>query len=1036
MKLVIRLVFVIAVLCTVMCLPRLAANNAAKPSQTSPRWQPAPANIKGKMFKPPVPPLGVSVASGKAPLITVMVKLAGDPVSVQASNAVAPMTAAQETAAVATIDTAQQTASASIRALGGTIQGRYQHAYNGIRVRIPADKVGQLAAINGVVSVHRIPIHKPVNVRGVPLIGAPQAWGGVPGITGKGLKIAVIDTGIDYTHADFGGPGTPQAYQDALAADTAAPDPALFGPNAPKVKGGIDLVGDDYNADPTSSSYQPVPHPDSNPLDCNGHGTHTAGTAAGFGVLATGDTFAGPYDANTVSSHSWSVGPGSAPEADIYSVRVFGCQGSTDVTVDAIEWAVANKMNVINMSLGSSYGDADSPDAEASTNAAKAGVIVIASAGNQGQNPYLVGSPSTANGILSIAALDPTAGFPGASIALSTGTTATAINANGAAFSDGLTLPIKVLQTPGGSISLGCDPSEYTAAGVTGDLAVVQRGTCARVARAIYGQQAGAAAVLMVNTSNSLPPFEGQITSNPDTGEQFTVTIPFFGVSSSDAGKMQAADGGTATFTNASIANAGYLAPASFTSGGPRSEGSAIKPNLIAPGVSIFSAGIGTGNGAAVLSGTSMAAPHTAGAAALVRQAHPTWKQVRFWNAALVNTADPGLVANYSQRVAGAGLVQVQKAVATNVVAFANDGSLNTELNFGFAELSQNFQKTVKVRVHNFGKSPVTFDVSNVLDDGVPHTLTFGQNQVTVSPGGNTDVQVTLSVPASTAGDSSALNSASGMVRFTPVGGANNGVVLDVPWLLVPQEVSSIHTTLNTGMLKQGTNATTTNAGPGGGTADWYAWGLSDAKGPADSANVTNVGVQSFPGVVAFGINTKARWSNAAQNEYDILVDIDRDGTNDYDVVAADLGALTAGSPNGQMAVAVFDLRTGAGSIQFLADSPFNSSTIVLPVLNSQLCSSGSPCLSASTPRFNYTAQAFNLVDGGVDVVPGTASFNAFNPAIPTGMFDALAAGGSTTEFVQVNTAEYAITPPRGFMIISHDNKSITEAQTIGFKLK
>src|SRR6201999_3790645 len=108
---------------------------------------------------------------------------------------------------------------------------------------------------------------------------------------GDHIKVGIIDTGIDYTHADFGGPGTVAAYQAALATDTAPANPSLFGPGAPKVKGGTDLVGDDYDADPQSATYQPVPHPDLNPLDCNSHGTHVAGTAAGYGVLADGTTF-------------------------------------------------------------------------------------------------------------------------------------------------------------------------------------------------------------------------------------------------------------------------------------------------------------------------------------------------------------------------------------------------------------------------------------------------------------------------------------------------------------------------------------------------------------------------------------------------------------------------------------------------------------------------------------------------------------------------------------------------------------------------
>ena len=80
-----------------------------------------------------------------------------------------------------------------------------------------------------------------------------------------------------------------------------------------------------------------------------------------------------------------------------------------------------------------------------------------------------------------------------------------------------------------------------------GKIAVVNRGTCARVAKAIFGQQAGAAAVVMVNNATGLPPFEGPITSNPDTGEPFTVTIPFLGVRglpatpTSDGGRLRAA---------------------------------------------------------------------------------------------------------------------------------------------------------------------------------------------------------------------------------------------------------------------------------------------------------------------------------------------------------------------------------------------------------------------------------------------------------------------------------------------------------------
>src|SRR5205085_11459516 len=113
-------------------------------------------------------------------------------------------------------------------------------------------------------------------------------------------------------------PGTASAFDTAHAAETAPADPSLFGPAAPRIKGGIDLVGDSYDADPASATYQPVPHPDPNPLDCNGHGSHVAGTAAGSGVLSNGSTYAGAYNAATVSGNAWTIGPGVAPKADLY----------------------------------------------------------------------------------------------------------------------------------------------------------------------------------------------------------------------------------------------------------------------------------------------------------------------------------------------------------------------------------------------------------------------------------------------------------------------------------------------------------------------------------------------------------------------------------------------------------------------------------------------------------------------------------------------------------------------------------------------
>jgi subtilisin family serine protease len=974
--------------------------------------------------------------------VTVMVETTGDAVTVAEAKAGHKLSRDERAAIRSRLKDRQAAVAKRVRELGGKVGASYQAAYNGLKVTIATRKVPALNRIDGVAGVHALTPKKFSNVRGVPLIGAPQAWDGVNGFSGQGIKIGIIDTGIDYTHADFGGPGTPAAYDAAHADETQSADPSLFGPDAPRVKGGTDLVGDSYNADPNSPDYQPIPHPDFNPLDCNGHGTLVAGTAAGSGVLGDGTTYTGPYGASTIASNTWKVGPGVAPKADLYGIRVFGCEGSTDVVVDAIEWAVNHGMNVINMSLGSPFGGASDPDAVAVNNATAAGTIVVTSSGNQGPNPYLTGTPGSATGSVSVAANDATPSFPGASITLGNlAGTVQAISANGVP-AEGLSAPIEVLYDgpvhDAAHISLGCDPDEYTAADVTGKIVVVKRGTCARVARAIFGQQAGAVAVVMVNSSDAFPPFEGQITSNPDDGTPYTVTIPFLGVMSSWAGARVAGAQAVAVLHDTSLPNPSFLATAGFSSAGPRSGDSALKPDVTAPGVSVSSAGVGTGDGPAVLSGTSMAAPHTAGAMALVRQAHPGWAKVPYWKAALVNTGDPTQVADYATRSNGTGLVQVQNAVRTQVIATAADDGTAT-LSYGFADLASDFSRTRLVTLRNFGSTSVTFKASHLLDAGSPHVFTSSMASVTVPAKGTKSFSVTLKVPAKTAGNADAFRDVSGLFRLTPVGGANNGVALSMAYYLVPRADSNLKLSLSMTTLKTKNAATASisnSPAPIAGNADWYAWGTLDAKETALGSNdVRTLGAQTFPddGVLAFGLNTWKRWSNAAANEYDVYVDVDSDDDADYVVVAADEGQVTAGDANGIVGVFVFNLHTGDGSEAFRADAPTDSATMALPVLFDQLCTGGgAACLSPTHPRFTYYAVAF-APDGTVDEPDQAALFNAFTPAISTGLYNTVAPYKTVTQVVTRNPAEFALTPPRGVMVMSHDNRSDLETATLPF---
>ncbi|HVS87355.1 MAG TPA: S8 family serine peptidase [Candidatus Acidoferrum sp.] len=278
---------------------------------------------------------------------TVVLKMAGDPVAVVRSRMPGKRIADADRKAIEnTLRTRQDALIPSIEAQGAKVLAKFQHAINGIKVQATPEQIASFAKLPGVVEVKRVRTYHLDNARSVPFIGAPAVWQGTPGLHGEHIRVAVIDTGVDYTHANFGGPGTVAAFNAAFAASTAPADPALFGPNAPKVKGGTDLVGDAYNADIPGS----VPVPDPNPLDCNGHGSHTSGTATGFGVTAAGTTFTGPYDATT-SSVPFIIGPGVAPLADLYAVRVFGCSGSTNVVVDAIDWAIANNIHGTSTSL-------------------------------------------------------------------------------------------------------------------------------------------------------------------------------------------------------------------------------------------------------------------------------------------------------------------------------------------------------------------------------------------------------------------------------------------------------------------------------------------------------------------------------------------------------------------------------------------------------------------------------------------------------------------------------------------------------------
>jgi minor extracellular serine protease Vpr len=967
--------------------------------------------------------------------ITVVVFLAGDSVATAQETAGRRLSRDEKDHVKRQRATDQNAIRSQIEAAGGTILTAFQSAVNGIKVRIARNKVFALGKIAGVTDVKGVNRYERDNTVGVPRVQAPAVWSGLPAFRGEGIKVAIIDTGIDYTHANFGGPGTTAAYDAAFATGTLPANPALFGPGAPRVKGGTDLVGDDYDADVSTS----VPKPDPNPLDCNldvGHGSHVAGTAAGNGVLANGTTYNGPYDSTTYSN-SFRIGPGVAPKADLYAIRVFGCFGTTDVVVEALDWAVDHDMDVVNMSLGSSYGTADSADAVASNNAVKAGVVVVASAGNSGNAPYITGSPATATRVVSVAAATTPATIPFGNMALPAAggdpaRVVSAQNSNSASYASPLNGTVKVVRTSTNGVSLGCTVAAFQAnGGVAGMIAVVQRGTCARVAKAIYGQQAGAIAVIMVNNSSALPPYEGTIFQNPDTGDYYDVTIPFFGVkgtvgtATSDGAKVVLRDGMPISIAVGASQQSGI---ASFSSSGPRNLDSALKPDVTAPGSPTISTYVGSGNRQESLSGTSMASPHVAGVAALVQQAHPKWKPDRV-KAAIVNGGNPADIAGYLTRLSGSGFVNANASAHTQVTAAVEGGG--TAASFGFAQLDKDYSGSRTITLRNDGKKDATFNVSTSVKQGSPHSVSVNKAQVKVRAGEDTDVKVSLSVPAATAGNSDDFREVAGLVAFTPASPADNGgIALRVPYYFVPRVSSNVSAKL-AGNLKGNNptgNVSLSNKGsPIAATADFYSWGLKGA-GEGESEDhapfrLNAAGAQSWDDgtgnqVVVIAINTSDAWSSASTREFDVYVDTDGDGVPDYAVVGIDLGYITTGSFSGQMASVVFNLKTGAGNIDYLAYAPTDSSTILLPFDAARLK------LSPGSPRFAYTIEAFDYDNNTSDAFTKWAKYNAFGSAITDGQYATLAPNATSSVPFAVNSAEYKLTPARGLMVVTQDNKN------------
>ncbi len=156
-----------------------------------------------------------------------------------------------------------------------------------------------------------------------------------------------------------------------------------------------------------------------------------------------------------------------------------------------------------------------------------------------------------------------------------------------------------------------------------------------------------------------------------------------------------------------------------------------------------------------------MASPHVAGIAALVQQAHPNWKPEKV-KAAIINSGNPADVAGYLTHNSGSGFVNAASAAHTQVTASAD--SKGTSISFGLAQFSKDYSASRTITLRNDGKKDATFNISTAVKQGQPHTISLSKAQVKVRAGEDTDVKVTLNVPAATAGDSSEFREVAGLV--------------------------------------------------------------------------------------------------------------------------------------------------------------------------------------------------------------------------------------------------------------------------------
>jgi len=632
-----------------------------------------------------------------------------------------------------------------VRAAGVKLRVRYIYdtLFNGFSVEVDGAGLSKLSKLPGVKAIYPVfeaELPEPVEGSGEVIdlaTSLAMVQGDVAqntlGLTGQGVLVAIMDTGIDIDHPDLGG---------------------CFGPGC-RIAMGYDFVGDAYNNDSTSASYNPVPTPDAIPDDCNGHGTHVAGIVGANGAVK-----------------------GMAPGVTYAAYRVFGCQGSTsaDIMVAAMERVFHDGAKILNMSIGSAFQWPQYPTAVAADRLVDRGVVVVTSAGNSGANgAYSISAPGTGDKVIG------TASFDNTNLNLPVSTISPDNLAIGYSQASGAPPALLSGSSPmartGTATTLNdaCNAVAPPPGSLLGKIALIRRGTCGFYEKAFNAMNAGAIGVMIYNNVAGLQ----NITVAPVPATAPPVTIPVVSISAANGVTINnrlASGPVTMTWTTQVIStpNATGNRISTFSSIGV-SPTLSLKPDIGAPGGSIRSTYPLELGGYANISGTSMASPHVVGAAALLLEAQPNtppaavrsifqnYAEPRLWN------GNPGLGLLEVVHKQGAGILQVADAIQRTVDVTPGKLSLGE---------SQAGPATRTLTVKNLGSSAVTFDLTHdpalaslgtftLSFFNAPATVSWSAPTLTVPAGATGTINVTIS-PNATLADKALYG---GYLVLTPQGG-------------------------------------------------------------------------------------------------------------------------------------------------------------------------------------------------------------------------------------------------------------------------